>query len=155
MIWDKGEALWDRCIPEPNSGCWLWLMGTLRGGYGQFYDREYRKYRIAHRVSYEVHKGPIPNGLDILHSCDTPSCINPDHLRVGTHQENMNDSKRKGRMGINHSRGESHYLSKLTEEAVREIRSTTGQTTALANKYGVSRTSIKLARRGRTWSHLI
>ena len=130
-------------------------MGTIPGGYGQFYDRDYGKYRIAHRVSYEAYRGPIPHGLNVLHSCDTPSCINPDHLRVGTHQENMDESKRKGRMGPNHSRGESHYLSKLTEEAVREIRATTGQTGPLADKYGVSRTAIKLARNGRTWSHLI
>lgn len=87
-------------IPEPNSGCWLWLGAICSGnaGYGQV--REGGKTDYAHRASYRMHCGEIPAGLDVCHTCDQPSCVNPDHLFTGTRQENMQDAKRKGRLVV-------------------------------------------------------
>lgn len=80
--------------PEPNTGCWLWL-GTIKGGYGNvaFCGRTMR----THRLAYELTHGPIPSGLCVCHRCDTPSCCNPDHLFLGTPNDNNQDKIRKGR----------------------------------------------------------
>lgn len=86
-------------IPEPNSGCWLWLGGTNAKGYAHFkYDNVQRR---ANRFSWEAHKGPIPDGLHVLHSCDNRLCVNPDHLFLGTNQDNVDDKIKKGRAGQN------------------------------------------------------
>lgn len=83
---------------DPNAGCWLWWRGLNSDGYGSCGIRGFS--RKAHRASWEIHKGPIPPGLHVLHRCDTPACVNPDHLFVGTHFDNMSDAARKGRLKI-------------------------------------------------------
>lgn len=89
--------------PEPNTGCWLWVGTIGRNGYGRIRRDGVRLW--AHRFSYERFKGPIPSGTEICHTCDTPLCVNPDHLFAGTHTENMRDSVRKGR---NNTAGIAH-----------------------------------------------
>lgn len=82
-------------MPEPNSGCWLWIGGgTGECGYGLLNNRIFKQ---AHRASYAIFKGEIPEGMCVCHKCDTPACINPDHLFIGTHLDNMRDMFRKGR----------------------------------------------------------
>jgi len=83
--------------PDPNSGCWLWVRGqrNKKSLYGSLTFK--RKVIYAHRLSYETFVGPVPPGLDVLHKCDTPACVNPQHLWVGTHTENMRDCMEKGR----------------------------------------------------------
>lgn len=90
-VQDRFEAFY---IPEPNSGCYLWLGGYSSRGYGQFWIDG--KTVGAHAASYYIHKGDL-NGLFVLHKCDNPSCVNPEHLFLGTHQDNMDDMKSKGR----------------------------------------------------------
>lgn len=78
-----------------ENGCWIWG-GSLRGqGYAQIYDG--KKNTIGSRVSYALFKGPIPNGMHVLHKCDVRKCVNPEHLFLGTHQDNMIDKTKKGR----------------------------------------------------------
>jgi len=85
------ERLEAKSIPEPNTGCWIWLGGRNSEG------RALLGSRTAARVSYATYKGPIPEGICVLHKCDEVICINPDHLFLGTHTDNMRDMSRKGR----------------------------------------------------------
>ena len=90
----------DSYIPVTETGCWIWTGALNRHrGYGRlrFKDKEIK----AHRYSWELHNGPIPDGLQVLHKCDTPACVNPDHLWLGTHKENMHDCIKKGRFVFN------------------------------------------------------
>jgi len=100
--------------PEPNTGCWLWG-GTNLMAYGAMYFEG--KQRYAHRVSYSLFKGPVPEGMSVLHKCDTPMCVNPDHLYLGTQQDNMKDKLVRGR----NIYGLQHHKRKLTPEAINDI----------------------------------
>ena len=95
---DKQELLkrlLERSIPEPNSGCWLWLASVVPGGYGQMWNGD--KNVRAPRLSYLLHKGDFDPSLIVMHKCDNPFCINPDHLTVGSYSDNMVDMVNKGR----------------------------------------------------------
>lgn len=83
--------------PEPNSGCLLWLGSVCKNGYGRVAYKGASSHVLIHRIAYERAKGPITRGAKVLHSCDTPSCVNPDHLSLGTQLENMRDMFKKGR----------------------------------------------------------
>lgn len=94
MITDRIDANVTRV---PFAGCWLWTKSVGSHGYGQMMFAD-KKPRLVHRLAYEAYVGPIPEGLHVLHRCDTRSCCNPEHLFVGTAKDNMQDCKRKGRM---------------------------------------------------------
>jgi len=106
----------------------------------------------SHRISYVLYRGEIPEGFIVLHSCDIPACINPDHLSLGTHDENMRDMKRKGRQAL----GERVNLSKLTAPQVEEIRRryVGGNMNHLAKEFGVSRVAVGQIIRKQTWRHV-
>lgn len=93
-----------RSIPIPECGCWVWEWSTQKRGYGDF--RAFGKtHYLAHRASYAAYKGEIPDGLHVMHKCDNRSCCNPDHLTLGTNQDNIQDSVNKGRRkGITRNR---------------------------------------------------
>lgn len=97
MTYGPKPRPFDECYTaEPNTGCWLWLGRRGARGYGQVGFRGF-KTRQAHRVSWLIHNGPIPDGLFVCHKCDTPPCVNPDHLFLGTCQDNLTDMARKNR----------------------------------------------------------
>lgn len=102
------ERIVKNSIPEPNTGCWLWTACTDKGGYGKItVGRKYlgtRKVDKAHAVSYREFIGPT-KGLCVLHRCDTPSCVNPAHLWLGTNLDNMRDAKAKGRKYVKRENG--------------------------------------------------
>lgn len=161
-------AFWDRTIPEPNMGCWLWLGAFWElGGYGQV--RRDGRVRAAHRLAYELAVGPIPDGLLVCHRCDVRACVNPGHLFLGTYQDNMDDMARKGRKVVlrgdrNGMRkhperahrfwGESGPNAKLKEAEVREIRRRLRageRQPVLAADFGVSRSNISRINTGDLW----
>ena len=139
-------------IPEPNSGCWLWIGAMGVRGYGSV-KRGGRKFR-AHRVSFEDYCGPIPAGMFVCHKCDVPSCVNPAHLFLGTHADNMDDMNRKGRGRSRGLPGERNGRAVLTPSVVCAIRTDTGSLSVLARKYGVSDTTIGDIKARRTWGHV-
>lgn len=151
---ERFDAKW---IPEPNSGCWLWEAFTNAGGYGQMtIGKRSDGTILAHRAAWIIYRGDIPEGLGVLHRCDNPPCVNPDHLFLGTEKDNMQDCSRKNRVNKTIKlRGVDHANSKLNEAAVRHIRSTRGNTAALAAEYGVTTANIKYVRRGVTWRHVV
>lgn len=89
------ERFFESYTPEPNTGCWLWTKSVDNGGYGGISING--KDFLAHRFSWFLHNGAIPKKLWVLHTCDMPSCVNPDHLYLGTHQDNMDDMVKRGR----------------------------------------------------------
>jgi hypothetical protein len=126
-------AFMDKVSPEPNSGCWLWAAATNGEGYG--IECHGGKNWLAHRVSYNLHRGLIPNGMCVLHKCDTPACVNPDHLFLGSHADNSRDRENKGRNGNR----------KLTKGQVLEIcakRAKGFTLVSIAKEYGISATHV-------------
>lgn len=157
------ERFMDYVSPEPNSGCWLWLgsWDSRPGkGYGYFF---LEKLMGAHRASWMLFRGPIPEGQEACHKCDNPACVNPDHLFLGTRKENVHDSIRKGRHvgGPKFSafmmpialRGEAHGRARLTNADVLAIRQSPAKQRDLAAKYGVSQSTIWRARKTH-WKHI-
>jgi hypothetical protein len=129
--------------PEPNSGCWLWFGSVNDDGYGRVRGED-KKTKSAHRESYRLYRGEFDPKLQVLHHCDNPSCVNPDHLFLGTVTDNMQDMKRKGR-GKSPQRGTKHHFAKLNTEKAFEIRwlSSLGvKRRDLAKNYGVAKNSI-------------
>lgn len=141
-------------MPEPNSGCQLWLGMCHRGGYGYLQDRTPAGQinLMAHRASWECHHGPIPPGLCVCHKCDVPCCINPGHLFLGTRTDNNKDRDAKGRTVL--VRGEQHGRHMLTVESVRLIRADTRRQSAIAEDHGITRSAVSAIKIRRTWRHV-
>lgn len=145
-----GAPIADRFWPkvEKTDGCWLWTGARLRGGYGKITTGGSNgKGRSAHRVSWEIHYGPIPDSLWACHTCDVPSCVNPAHLFLGTQQENTDDMVAKHR----HATGERNGSARLCAKDVESIRASSEPIKTLAKHYGVHRTTIHGIRSGRKW----
>jgi len=147
------DAFWLHVTSGNPNDCWEWQGGKNPKGYGQLYYR--RAQHKAHRLSWELHNGPIPGGMDVCHKCDNPPCCNPNHLFLGTRAENTLDMYAKGRnRQIN---GEKCHKAKLTESDIPEIRRLHSEgmsQTALAKQYGVSQHSISSIVRGKSWKHV-
>jgi hypothetical protein len=135
---------------EKTPTCWLWTGWKLNSGYGETSLRG-RKITV-HRLSYIWAYGEIPKGKLVMHTCDTPLCVRPDHLRVGTDATNHDDMVAKRR----HQHGERAFNAKLNESLVREIRAQKGKATIreLAARYGVSQPTIWHVMVGRTWRYV-
>lgn len=148
------DYLLSQSIPEPNSGCWLWLGACHARGYGVI--RIDRRTKRAHRVMYEIAKGVcLTSDVDVCHRCDVRCCVNPDHLFVGSRAENMRDCSNKGRIVLPILSGDRCPNSRLTSEQVLAIRDDKQQSNrALARKYGVDKGTIACIRDGRTWSDM-
>jgi hypothetical protein len=126
---------------DKSGDCWVWTGPKNNKGYGHF--RMGRDTR-AHRVSYVLNVGPIPDGLFVLHRCDNPSCVRPDHLFLGTHQDNMDDRTRKGR---NQSKLNAIEVAQIRDLVAARVMAQ-GQ---IARAYGVSDTTVSLIKHGHKW----
>lgn len=145
------ERRFMRKVQREASGCWVWTGRRQREGYGEVCVN-YRSKR-AHRISYELFVGPIPDGLHILHSCDNPSCVNPQHLRPGTDFENARDRVLRNRQPA----GERNVHAKLSETDVRAIRArlVNGELQyQIASLFGVTKHAISKIHRGVQWKGL-
>ena len=144
------ERFESKYIPEPMSGCWLWIASVSKKGYGWFYYPP-RNMVAAHIVSWELYRGPR-NGLSVLHHCDNPCCVNPDHLRLGTQQENVDDRERRQRRAP--PKGTKNGRARLTEAQVLAIRADTRWPRFIAIDYNTPTSTIKKIKGRRTWKHL-
>lgn len=158
VAWDGSPVMSDRerfeqfVLRIPFHPCWEWIGADDGHGYGVFRFRG--KATKAYRVAWELaHGREIPPGLVVLHACDNPGCVRPDHLSLGTHGDNIRDCARKNR--IQH--GERHCHAKLTESAVREVRrrAAAGERYAsIAQAVGCSETNVYHIMSGRTWRRI-
>lgn len=156
---------------DTSGECWVWIGGKDRKGYGRFSMGSARKpdgtrrnsMVAAHRFSYELENGPIPDGpgfhgFCVLHRCDNPSCVLPKHLFLGTNEDNVHDMDSKGRRVNNQIKGSGHRNAVLNEEQVREIVAKhygEGRTQkSLALEYGVCHATVNHIFTGRLWGHL-
>lgn len=135
-----------------GSRCWLWAGKLDKAGYGM-YTHNRVTYK-AHRLVYETYVGAIPKGLLACHRCDVPSCVRPSHLFLGTYKDNADDRDRKGRGEPSIKRGSANGSSKLTEEQVIAIYTSTDRQVDLARRYGVKQAMISLIKRGQKWGWL-
>lgn len=130
----------ERCT---ESGCWIWIRkaNTGKNQYGTFTYK--RKLILAHRAAWIIYRGEIPNGLFVLHSCDVSYCCNPNHLFLGTHQENMLDMHKKGRR-----------KSKITREIAKAIRNSPLKTKDIAKQFGVGNSTVLRIKNKKSWKDI-
>lgn len=133
---------------------WIW-QGSKNGyGYGQITRKINNSIKtfLAHRISYEIHFGNFDGKLFVCHKCDNPTCVNPNHLFLGTLQDNVNDMVNKNRQF--HPKGELHSQSKLKNIDILEIRNSNMSSKNLSEKYNISINHINSIRRKEKWNHL-
>jgi len=149
----KGTTFDSKYTEEPNTGCWLWTGAINSSGYGNV--RYNGKVDGAHRISYLLYKGPIVHNLNVLHTCDNPCCVNPDHLFLGTAKDNVLDCKSKGRLNRIGPKGENQHMAVLTEDLVRWIRTRPMSYRKMARYLHVNKNTIQDVLMWRTWKHVI
>ena len=159
-FWEKVNKDGPTPAHDPALGpCWLWTASVNVAGYGQFGIGGGNKHKKAHRVSYELANGPIPDELCVLHKCDNPPCVNPGHLYAGTQKDNGLDRAARGRTVAPHPRGEAQWQAKLTEEKVREIRrrcaTRSPENRIVAEEMGITIYTIGDILRRKTWKHVV
>src|SRR3990167_2039004 len=139
---------WSRVGVTSNSQCWLWRGRRGHKDYGRW------QRTMAHRFAYELVKGPIPEGLLVCHTCDTPLCCTPRHLKVGTYKDNSRDCVERGRI----AHGETHGRTKITAEQASHIRRNPDglKLRELAAQFGLAISTVSYIRSGslKTWKHL-
>ncbi len=133
---------------DSKTGCWNWIGSKNTDGYGNF--RVGSKIVGAHRLSYELLVGPIPKDICVLHICDNPSCVNPDHLWLGTHADNSADKVAKNRQ----EKGEDRKDAKLTEDQILLIRRDNRIHSKIAEEYGIDQSTVSRIRSREDWRHV-
>lgn len=155
---DCAHRFWSKVDKRGPDECWEWQAYRRRLGYGEFRigPRVGGRAHLAHRVAWELTRGPIPDGMQACHRCDNPPCVNPAHLFLGTANDNIQDMIRKGRKRLpdKPARGSGHGMAKLTEQQVYEIRHSEGDQRECARRYGVSQGTVHLIRAGKIWRHV-
>lgn len=149
-------------IKDNKEDCWYWTAGRDTAGYGQFYLSSHQPVR-AHRIAYEMTKGPIPEGLQVQHLCNNRRCCNPNHLELGDNSKNQQYMIKCGR--DNKAIGKDHGNTIITDDQAREIHrlyEVAGRpvelkwqfTEPMAQKYGITKQTVGNIIRGKTWHHI-
>jgi hypothetical protein len=144
LFWKRAIKGKRMVIPELGE-CWE----TQR-------ERQLLSYRnhkmLSHRIAYSIENGEIEDGMLVRHKCDNPKCINPEHLELGTHKQNMEDRSKRGRT----TKGEAHHSSKLTDKTAMEIYELCGKKsmTEVANEYGIAKQSVSKIWKKKSWKHI-
>lgn len=165
------DNFWSKVSTQGSDDCWPWIAKSKIGGYGRFYIK--RVGHAAHRVAFTIGNGEIPTGLLVCHRCDNRVCCNPKHLFIGTYQDNHDDMDRKGRRVLpTHYTGDAHWArkhpewiargtrqprAKLNEKKVRQIRKLYAngmRELHIARKFGVTHTTVRYVRTGKSWKHV-
>lgn len=152
------DRLISKTVVNPETGCWEWQASKTPLGYGQMRFQGTR--RLSHRVAWILFRGPIPTDenayetMGVLHSCDNPACVNPEHLFLGNQQANALDAVSKNRWGKRGMTGESHGRAVVTEEQVRAIRASSASPAELAIQFGLSKGAIQHILKRRSWKHI-
>jgi hypothetical protein len=163
MAWrlkTEAQRFWEKVDKTSSpTGCWLWTAGIFKHfGHGQFWVASTGKSDCAHRVAWRLCGYELPtksSGLMLCHQCDVPACVNPEHLRLGTMQDNMNEMKERGRS--NKPKGEQTGHAKVTEETVRRIREMASQGHTHKNigaSVGLARSSVGSIVTRKNWKHV-
>jgi hypothetical protein len=157
LYWaSSGMSELDRFLKKVQVGakeeCWPWLAGRKKDWYGNWHNNG--NTEGAHRASWRLMRGPIPGGLFVLHHCDNPICVNPEHLFLGTQKTNLHDMDQKKRSRRVGKKGSQHGNSKITEAQAEEIRLSELTPKQLAEKYGISRSMIYHIISGYCWKHI-
>jgi hypothetical protein len=153
------ERFWPKV--QKTDTCWLWTGGNLSDGYGRIYTYFRDKkpvLELAHRVAWQLTNGPIPEGIDVLHRCDNPSCVRPDHLFLGTLLDNAVDRENKGRGGGKKIQGENHYKVELSQKDVRSIvdlLASGNGVREISRQFGINSGTITCIKNGRSWRGIV
>lgn len=148
LLKDRFELKIER-IPE--CGCWIWMdLTSANNRYGHIRIND--KKVAAHRLSWELYNGSIPDGLCVLHRCDTPSCVNPYHLFLGTQKDNAIDRENKNRHHI--ILGENNSMAKLTEQDILSIISDPRKQSEIARQYKIHQTHVSRIKNNHSWTHI-
>jgi|ERR1035437_282116 hypothetical protein len=143
------QRFWYKVQKPIGEGCWIWTACKNTDGYGKMDNK------LAHRISWIIHNGPIPEGMNVCHHCDNPPCVNPTHLFLGTYKDNTQDMVEKSRGGK--SKGIDRPDNKLTEKQVREIKfgKTPKNQIECGKLYNISGPTIWSIRNGKKWKHIV
>lgn len=146
------ERFWAKV--DKTNDCWIWTGSRDQRGYGRIKNGG---NKLASRISWEMHFSPIPPGMFVCHHCDNPPCVRPNHLFLGTQQDNMQDMRAKHRGGDSALHGASHHQAKLTEQEVlliRQFRRGIDNVVAFAVQFNISKSQVYAISRGASWKYL-
>lgn len=155
MMVNKQELFLAYADVGGDNDCWLWKGCLTTSGYGQTGSKRFghdKYYDSAHRLSYKLFIGPIPDGMFVCHHCDVRHCVNPKHLFLGTHADNMADCTAKGRH--DDRKGENHHISKLTDAIVWDILQSKELQKDIAARLGISKVTVCQIKSGYLWPHI-
>jgi len=142
------ETVFRTWFDAASNGCWEWEGAKDKDGYGIFSFE--KKTARAHRVALQLSGIDVPKGGLVCHTCDNPSCVNPNHLYLGSNRQNSDDKVKRGRS----LKGARHYMAKLTDNDVIAIRQSTETAVKTAKQFGISSSNVVMIRQRRTWTHL-